>query len=381
MPRVRRKRKREGQARRTGALVGPACLVGFALTLGGCWDTGLTQTEGDEALWDLAQCNLDPAYLVSGGAGFDAIPSISNPIMVDTTNSSELAYLADEHRVVGIVVSGQPLAFPLSALWHHEVLNLDRDGVELVVTHGTLTGSSRVFLRSAANGADFGVSGVLYNNNLLFFDRSDAPSLWAQLTGDGRCGPLRGSDLSPYPFMEVTWAGWKVLHPNTLALSNLSAGLAVWGEYPYGSYEEEPEFFFLDAIPPPDPRLPPKERVLAIPIGSQSGLAFSFKAFREAGPLAIAPAEVAGKGIVVFWSDDLDGASAYWAEADGQSLTFAVQDGAIVDQETGTTWSLLGLGSGGDLDGIQLDPVAEATVAYWGAWTAFYPNTQIGEIE
>ncbi len=132
-------------------------------------------------------------------------------------------------------------------------------------------------------------------------------------------------------------------------------------------------------MPPLDTRLPAKERVLGIPAGGESGIAFPFGAFEAAGPLAVAHGEVDGKGLVVFWRDDLEGASAFWAEADGQSLTFTVQDGTVVDQETGTTWSFLGVGSGGGLDGVHLAPVAEATVAYWGAWAAFYTDTELGQ--
>ncbi len=200
MPKVRQK-KRDSLAGGFAALFGLSCLVGLALTLGGCYDSNPTKPEEEEGFWDLADCDLDPAYLVSGGTGFDGIPAISEPDMVNPTQSEQVAYLRDEHRVVGIVVGGQPLAFPLSALWFHEIVNLNQAGVELVVTHASLTGATRVFRRSAAAGADFGVSGFLYQNNLLFFDRAEAPSLWAQLTGDGRCGPLYGFSSCRLPLL------------------------------------------------------------------------------------------------------------------------------------------------------------------------------------
>jgi hypothetical protein len=252
--------------------------------------------------------------------------------------------------------------------------------LQLVVTHAILTGSSRVFQRSAAQGADFGVSGFLYQNNLLFFDRAETPSLWAQLTGDGRCGPFQGSNLTPFPFLETTWSGWKALFPNTLVLSSDSEGDHPWGPYPYGDYEDVPEYFFSNAMPELDPRLPSKERVLGIPGGSSEGIAFSFEALDQAGAVAVAQGQVAGKNVVVFWRGDLKGAAAYWAEADSQPLTFGVQEGTITDQETGTSWDFLGNGSGGGLDGFQLTPVPEATISYWGAWASFYPNTVIGEV-
>ena len=370
--------KRTIQVHRPIALRDLLGLLGLGLIVIGCTDSSPTAAEDDEPLWDLAECNFDPTYLTDGGIGFDGIPAISDPIMVETeAHEDEFAYLEDDHRVIGIVVDGQPMAIPLSALWHHEIVNLDRSGVSLVVTHASLTGSSRVYQRSAAGGSDFGVSGLLYRNNLVFYDRSDTPSLWAQLPGEGRCCARSGTTLAPYPSVEVIWAGWKALHPNTLVLSTESADSPFWGQYPYGNYETSPDFFFPGSMPPLDSRLPAKERVLAIREGAQGGIAFPFGDFESGGAVEVASGEVNGRGVVAFWRDYLEGAAAFWAEADGVPLTFMEQDGKIVDQETGTTWSFLGVGSGGGLDGVQLEAVAEAAVAYWGAWAAFHPNTEI----
>lgn len=358
-----------------GTMAGLVWVAGMALA---CTDSSPTDTEGPEPYWDLDECDFDQVYLSDGGIGFDGIPSITSPRMVvEDPGNDETFYLEDDHRVIGIVADGQPLAFPLSALWHHEIVNIDRDGVKLAVTHASLTGSSRVFLRSAAGGSFFGVTGLLYRNNLVFYDRSEPPSLWAQLPGEGRCGPKDGSELTPYPFVEVLWSGWKALHPNTLVLSVQSADSPFWGQYPYGNYETSPNFFFPQAMPPLDPRLPAKERVLAIRQGSQGGVAFPFGAFEEGGEVGLSTAEVNGKQVAVFWRSYLEGAAAYWAEAEGVPLTLTLQGGKVVDEETGTTWDFLGRGSGGGLDGASLEPVADAAVAYWGAWAAFYPNTDI----
>jgi len=374
-------RTKEGRAPRLRAVrLGVLSLVLAPVAFWGCWDSSPTEPNQQEGYWDLAECDLDPTYLANGGTGFDGIPSISGPVMVDTTNHDYTDYLQEEHRVVGLIAGGQPLAFPLSALWFHEIVNVDWGGQKLVVTHASLSGSSRVFKRSAAGDADFGVSGFLYQNNLLFFDRAEAPSLWAQLTGDARCGPYQGLDLLAYPFLEMTWAGWKTLYPNTLVLSVESSGARAWGTYPYGNYEGEENFFFAEQMPELDPRLPPKERVLGIPGQGEDGVAFSFGSFEEAGSVAVGHGEVGGRSVVAFWRGDLEGAAAYWAEAQGQDLTFTVLDGTIVDQQTGTTWSFLGVGSGGEMNGVQLEPVTDAAVSYWGAWAAFYPDTEIGEI-
>jgi hypothetical protein len=346
----------------------------------GCSDSRPSGLEDEDPLWELSECSLTPTYLQDGGIGFDGLPALANPDFTGSEPSAANSYVDGTDRVIGIVVGGQPLAVPLAALWYHEIVNLDRDGRDLVITHGTFTGSSRAFHRTEAGGSDFGVTGYLYQNNVLIYDRTDEPSAWAQMTGEAHCGPRLGARLSPYPFLEVTWDGWKSLYPNTQVLSFLPSPGAEWGTYPYGDYETTGTFFFPAAMPDLDPRRPSKERVLGVPDATvHGGLAFPFGALQALGPVAVAQDQVDGKGLVVFWRTDLEGASAFWREVNAQELTFSVQDGEVVDEETGTTWDFLGVGSGGGSDGERLQPVVEATVAYWGAWAAFYPDTDVWE--
>ncbi|MER3486673.1 MAG: hypothetical protein C4345_12600, partial [Chloroflexota bacterium] len=60
----------------------------------------------------------------------------------------------------------------------------------------------------------------------------------------------------------------------------------------------------------------------------------------------------------------------------GRPLTFLWQDGAFVDLETGSRWSLLGLAVAGLLTGARLEPIVHST-HFWFATTAFYPNVRI----
>jgi len=349
-----------------------------SLLLVACSDSDPFDPGSSDPLWDLAECEFNPLYLADGGVGLDGIPALSEPEFLDPDPSQgELAYLNDEARVMGIVVEGQALALPLGALWHHEIANVDWGNTKLAVTHSALTGSSRVYLRSGAADADFGVSGILYLNNTVLYDRNDPPSLWLQMTGESTCGPRSAAGLAPYPFVEATWEAWHVLHPSTLILGPSEQASPSWGQYPYGNYEEVPEFFFNEAMPDLDDRRPPKERVLGIPEGLAGGIAFPFGKLQGQGAVKVGQGEVDGRRLVVFWLEVAEGAAAYWADLAGEQLTFTVQENAIVDLETGTEWSFLGKGTGGGHDGAQLEAVADATVAYWGAWAAFFPDTEI----
>jgi hypothetical protein len=61
---------------------------------------------------------------------------------------------------------------------------------------------------------------------------------------------------------------------------------------------------------------------------------------------------------------------------DGRSLTFAAENGIILDEQTGSEWNLLGQAVAGELQGKNLEPLVHAN-HFWFAWQAFFPNTEI----
>ena len=63
-------------------------------------------------------------------------------------------------------------------------------------------------------------------------------------------------------------------------------------------------------------------------------------------------------------------------EVDGQKLTFKVEADIIVDEETGSKWTILGRAVEGPLEGSQLQPFVHAN-HFWFAWAAFNPETEV----
>jgi hypothetical protein len=59
------------------------------------------------------------------------------------------------------------------------------------------------------------------------------------------------------------------------------------------------------------------------------------------------------------------------------SASFSVENGRIVDDETGSVWSVEGRAIEGPRAGERLTPVSEAYVAFWFAWASFQPETTI----
>lgn len=149
---------------------------------------------------------------------------------------------------------------------------------------------------------------------------------------------------------------------------------------PYGDTYDRPDNADYLGFPIRlDGRRPPKERVLGIPDGQGGGLAFPFLAMAEAGELAIFEFEHEGRSAMVLWDGARQSAMAFEPEVNGKRTTFRVTANGFIDDATGTTWAVHGRPVAGPLDGTgaSLPPVSAAYVAFWAAWAAFHPDTEL----
>lgn len=324
---------------------------------------------------ELATCSIAVDDIVSGGIGRDVIPALTDPVFV---SASEAGYLADQDRVIGITVGGVAYAVPHNILWFHEIINLNLDSIQLAVTYCPLTGSSIAFDRAAIGGNEFGVSGLLYQNNLMMYDRTTNTSLWPQMSRQADCGPRLGARLEMYPVMDITWGGWQALHPDTRVVSRMTGhGIGYTNvNYPYGNYEEPTNNALLFNMEIDD-RRPPKERLLGIPDTRRGGLALPLSEFEKGDSLQAVHLTADLGPVVAFWDASTRAVMAYKPTINGDAVQFEVTDQGIVDMETGSVWRVDGLATDGPLAGTQLEPIETAYVSFWFAWAAFQPDTQI----
>ena len=356
----------------------------IAGTLSACGLDGTSPLDGDDSgtppLPEEAFCSIPLELIISGGVGRDGIPALRNPSLVPSYHA-EATYIGEADRVIGIEVDGRFIAVPHNILWWHEIVNFDDFGSPFAVTYCPLTGSSMVFDRSSIEGADLGVSGLLFHNNLMMFNRrGDATqeSLFPQMLRSARCGPLDGQPLELLPSMEIRWKAWKELHPETLVVSGIRDRGGDYEYYPYNDYEDIDNAQTLFPHVEFDTRRPPKERVLGIPRDHGFGMAFPFTVLESRGDIVVVHDDVQGsQPVVVFWSTRAQTAVAYTPAANGQDLTFEVRDGKFFDVETGSEWTLGGLAIAGPFEDVALEPVADAYMAFWFAWATFQPNTDV----
>lgn len=284
---------------------GTTCAVFF----GACSDTSGPSRLGSNPPPQPLNCSIPVGAIADGGPGKDGIPALVNPSLV-INGDSDIGYLQDSDRVIGVAWSGEAVAVPLNVGWWHEIVNLEIDGLPVAITHCPLTGSSLAFDRDPADGATFGVSGLLYQNNLIMYDRNDAESLWPQMSRGARCGTRDGTALRMLPVIEMTWEGWRTLHPNTKVVAGVSGRGYHRNTYPYsnGTYDQVGNNVLLFDMPGGvDTRRPIKERVLGVPDGS-GGMAFPFGALDAVGPAAAVRGTLADGSRYVVFASKLGGA-------------------------------------------------------------------------
>jgi hypothetical protein len=324
----------------------------------------------------LPVCDL-PTNLLATSVPADAIPSLLQPDM--TTIGNPGADYLDDDRVLGVVIDGRPRAYPHNILWHHEIVSDRIDGRDVAATFCPLTGSGVVFDPKLGNETlDVGVSGLLFANNLVLYDRTSGDVYGPQLAIGGRCSRFRGVEMDRLPVMETSWGRWRSLFPNTTVVSSDTGFDRNYRASPYRDYDNLGNDDLLFAMPVDDSR-PLKERVLVV--GDDAGaVGYPFGLLEQAlGDRGTLHALVAGEPTVVFWEADQGAtAVAFRAEVSGQRLTFSAEpDGTWTDVETGSRWTLDGRAIAGPLTRSNLQIREDAFVAFWFAFRHFRPDASV----
>jgi len=168
--------------------------------------------------------------------------------------------------VLSLTHSGKTRAYPTRILDRHEIVN-DRFGsTPIAVTYCPLCGSGLAFVREV-DGAEteFGVSGLLHNNDLIMYDRK-TESIWQQITGRSMAGPERGRELLAVPVSMNLWEDWKDANPGGVVL-NSPHDADQYTKNAYGDYATSDRLLFPVSVQ--DARLHAKKIIFGVDKGTQ----------------------------------------------------------------------------------------------------------------
>ncbi len=209
--------------------------------------------------FDLTGALVPVDQVLSGGPAKDGIPAIDAPRFV---SAGQATFMNDAMPVLGVTFNGQSKAYPVNILNWHEIVNDRFQSEPVVVTFCPLCNSGMAF-SALIDGKPhtFGVSGLLYNSDVLMFDRQ-TESLWSQLQNQAVSGRYQGRRLKPVPVVHTTWRDWQTRHPDTLVLSTDTGHRRAYDQSPYADYLKSPQIMFpVNAI---NRRYHPKEDVLGL---------------------------------------------------------------------------------------------------------------------
>lgn len=191
--------------------------------------------------FDLTNTSVPHELILSGGPAKDGIPSLDNPKFIFV---SDVNFLKDTDRILGINYQGIKKAYPIKIMNYHEVVNDDLNGQAVVITFCPLCRSGIAYSANIKGEKhSFGVSGLLYNSDVLLYDR-ETESLWSQIMSTAISGPLKGHHLTAIPMQNTTWKDWKQQQPNTLILSTETGYRRDYTSNPYINYELDNSIWF-----------------------------------------------------------------------------------------------------------------------------------------
>jgi hypothetical protein len=283
--------------------------------------------------FDVTDALIPIEQIYGGGPAKDGIPSIDQPVFVSAGAAS---FVSADDAVLGVAHNSIARAYPIRILNWHEVVN-DRFGNDpVVITFCPLCGTGVAFdSRVDGRVLSFGVSGLLYNSDVLLYDRQ-TQSLWSQLLGQAISGPMKGRRLTMLALTHTSWADWRNSHPGTEVLSTNTGKVRNYARDAYPGYDSSADIMF--PVEFRSAGFHPKERVLGVKIGEQTK-AYPFVELGKTN--GVVSDQVGGTALTIRFDKAAARATAH--TADGKQMA--------------------------------------AVVAYWFAWYTFNPKTGVFRAE
>jgi hypothetical protein len=279
--------------------------------------------------FDVGNASIPVEKILRGGPARDGIPAIDNPAFI---NPQDASFMRDDDEVVSLTINGETRAYPLRILVWHEIVNDTVAGRPVAVTYCPLCGTAMVFSRTVGtNTLDFGVSGLLYQSDVLMYDRQ-TESLWSQLAMTAVSGPAVNSKLQWLSSRQLTWAAWKDTFPGGRVLSTQTGFQRDYAGAGYARYHQSPDTMF--PVSQHRSELPDKEWVIGVIAGGVAS-AYPLRELPQDGQILDV---VNGRQIELRYHSDSRMAEVRWCKS-------------------------------GDIL-----PVVKV---YWFAWQAFYPETKL----
>ena len=180
---------------------------------------------------------------------------------------------------------------------------------------------------------------------MTWFDH-ETESVWSQPWGMAIAGPLEGTRLLQIPARIMPWDAWLADHPDTQVLKS-------------GRSSPRRQFFT-------------SRYVIGIALG-EDAKAYPFTPVSKEG---VINDFIGDFPVLVFAGQETKAVHSYLRQVGEQALEFELQEGVLVDVQTGSVWNVArGIATDGPLRGEVLRSIPYITSYDW-AWEDFYPHSE-----
>jgi hypothetical protein len=277
--------------------------------------------------FDLEGALIPREEIRAGGPKRDQIRSVDDPEFVAL---DEAHWVVERNPVLGVALGEEAHVYPIHLMEPHQIVNDEVGGVPVVVSYDPLMALPRAHRRKLEGKIlTFGVSGLVYNSNFLLYDR-ETESLWLQFTGEAISGPMTGKKLERIPIRQELLGTWLSRHPLSRVLARPRPTEIDYRYSRYSRYMLQDKIIF--PVKARDDRFHAKELALGVVVDGRPRAYLGSLVTKAGGKVED---ELGGKKI---------------------QLVYSTEDGVF---------------------SYQVDEGVEVTEAYWFAWKAFHPDTQV----
>lgn len=317
---------------------------------------------------------IPESEILDGGPGKNGIPSIDEP---NFTQATEVNFLSDAALVVAINYGDEARAYPHQILDWHEIVNDKIQDVSLALTYCPLTGTGIGWDRNLdGKETTFGVSGLLFNTNLIPYDRASG-SNWSQMKHECVHGPLAGTKINILHVVEMSFGSFKKMYPNGRVMNEDTGFNRTYGDYPYGDYRTNEQVIF--PISNEDNRLPKKKRVLGLVLEGKVK-AYTFDHF-PGNAITMKQDQVGNRPVLIVGSETQNFLTAYYIDKGEETLEMTLVTNnlpIIMKDQFGNSYDLFGNVVAGPELGTRLEAPLNY-IGYWFSWASFNEEVEVFE--
>lgn len=280
---------------------------------------------------------------------------------VDTTNRDRL--------VIGINLQGEARAYPIEIIGYHHQVKDTVGGQPVMITYCTVCRTGRVYSPFIhGHYSTFRLVGMDHFNAM--FEDEGTKSWWQQATGKAITGPLKGTQLTEIPSVQMRLGEWLALHPNSLTLQPDTLFKPRYADLK--GYDEGTIQGSLERRDSGSWKF--KSWVIGVDL-RETSKAYDWNRLVKNRLIQ----DTLGNHHLLLTLEPNNRTFYVWSVADSLHFYYEPSTQLLKDNNTQSTWRPDGTCVDGPLKGQRLAPV-QAYQEFWHSWRTFHPGTKGEEI-